>query len=74
MSINSKSAFFNMSFGFRMDTPGASPYGRSLIILFKNILFSGFAALLSSESKPNKNKLNEQINELIAKKRKDVAW
>lgn len=60
MSINSKSAFFNMSFGFRMDTPGASPYG--------------FAALLASESKPNKNKLNEQINELIAKKRKDVAW
>uniref|UniRef100_A0A1I8BH07 Fucosyltransferase n=1 Tax=Meloidogyne hapla TaxID=6305 RepID=A0A1I8BH07_MELHA len=60
MSINSKSDFFNMSFGFRMDTPGASPYG--------------FAALLAPESKPNKYKLNKQINELIFKKKKDVAW
>ncbi|KAF7635132.1 Glyco_tran_10_N domain-containing protein [Meloidogyne graminicola] len=58
MPLNSN--FLNMSFGFRMDTPGASPYG--------------FAALLDQESKPNKDKLYEYIKKLIAKKNKPIAW
>uniref|UniRef100_A0A914I871 Fucosyltransferase n=1 Tax=Globodera rostochiensis TaxID=31243 RepID=A0A914I871_GLORO len=51
---------FNMSFGFRMDTPAASPYG--------------FAARLAFESEPKIEFWHKTVNESISGKRKAMAW
>ncbi|KAL3096166.1 hypothetical protein niasHT_029202 [Heterodera trifolii] len=51
---------FNMSFGYRMDTLAASPYG--------------FAARLAPESEPNTKIWQKTVNESIAIKRIAMAW
>jgi hypothetical protein len=52
--------FFNMSFGFRMDTPAASPYG--------------FAARLAPRSRPDTQFWKELQEGIASKKGKAVAW
>ncbi|KAL3107202.1 hypothetical protein niasHT_011921 [Heterodera trifolii] len=51
---------FNMSFGFRMDTPAASPYG--------------FTARLASESEPKSEIWQKTVKKSIAGKTKAMAW